>query len=458
VNYQPSTYRPLTFFDAREAFQSGTDSPEAYLDRCLATINEREPTVKGWVVLNEEGARQAAAASAARYKAGTPRSRIDGMPIGIKDLIETKDMPTQMGSPAFEGNFPKRDSAIVRALRDAGAIVLGKTVTTALGFLDPGPTTNPFDASRTPGGSSSGSGAVVGAGMVPVAIGSQLVGSILRPASFSANWAIKPTFGAINRGERLGFSQSHLGVHAGSAIDMWETASEIVLRAGGDPGHPGLRGAIAAPSPVKPATLAVFEPEHWHTLDTESLRAFEEALDTLAGQGVTIKRRADSAKIAALERAIADCASLSMRIIAREQYWSLQNLIEQHPGTLGPSLINQLKLGESVSLEDYRGALLQRDAARKTLSELANECDALISLTAVGPAPRIDAIKDSAYPTGDVSFSCVSSLLGAPAVNVPALAVAGMPLGIQILGQWHADETVAGIGNWVHDVLVSRNA
>lgn len=455
MSYTPTTYQPLTFSDARVQFAAGEDNPEQYLDRCLKTIEMREPTVRGWVVLNEAGARAAAEASAERYRIGKPLSRIDGMPIGIKDLIETKDMPTQMGSVAFEGNFPKRDSAIIRALRDAGAIVLGKTVTTALGFLDPGPTTNPFDKTRTPGGSSSGSGAVVGAAMVPVAIGSQLVGSILRPASFSANWAIKPTFGGINRGERLGFSQSHLGVHAGSAIDMWETAAEIVSRAGGDPGHRGLVGELGAPRALKPKTLGVFEPENWDKLDSASRQAFDQALEKIAASGVVIKRRDTSTNIANLERAIADCTALSMRIIAREQYWSLQNLVEQHPGSLGPSLVSQLNLGKSVSLEAYRNGLIERDQARQTLADLTTECDALISLTSVGPAPTIESLKNTPYPTGDVSFSCVSSLLGAPAINVPALAVDGMPLGIQIMGQWHADEHVAAIGRWVYDTVVN---
>ena len=455
MSYTPSTYQPLTFSDSRERFTAGEGSPEEYLDDCLKTIEAREPTVRGWVVMNQAGARAAAQASAERYRAGKPLSRIDGMPIGIKDLVETKDMPTQMGSIAFEGNFPKRDSAIVRALRDAGAIVLGKTVTTALGFLDPGPTTNPFNPACTPGGSSSGSGAVVGAAMVPVAIGSQLVGSILRPASFSANWALKPTFGGINRGERLGFSQSHLGVHAGSAIDMWETATEIVSRAGGDPGHRGLVGELAAPQPLKPQTLGIFEPENWDKLDNDSRHAFEQALEKIAASGVVLKRRDSSSKIKDLERAIAECTALSMRIIAREQYWSLQNLVEQHPGSLGPSLVSQLNLGKSVSLQDYRDALIERDAARQTLAGLTGECDALISLTSVGPAPTIESLKNTAYPTGDVSFSCVSSLLGAPAVNVPALVVNGMPLGIQIMGQWHADEKVTAIGRWVYDTVVN---
>ncbi len=147
----PEYAHSLTFHDRTQAFLDGGDSPRDYLERCLDTIARREPVVQGWVVLNEAGAREAADASARRYREGRPLSAIDGMPVGIKDLIETRDMPTQMGSPAYTGNFPKRDSAVVRALREAGAIVLGKTVTTALGFLDPGPTTNAFDPERTPG-------------------------------------------------------------------------------------------------------------------------------------------------------------------------------------------------------------------------------------------------------------------------------------------------------------------
>src|SRR5581483_1903848 len=147
-------------------------------------IARREPEVRAWVVLNEAAARAVADASGDRYRAGRPLSPIDGLPLGIKDLFETKDMPTQMGCAAYEGNFPKRDSALVRAARDAGAVILGKTVTTELGGAHPGPTTNPHNARYTPGGSSSGSAAAVASGMVPAAIGTQVAGSIIRPASF----------------------------------------------------------------------------------------------------------------------------------------------------------------------------------------------------------------------------------------------------------------------------------
>ena len=152
-------YKPLTFHDATRRFTDGNDSPRAYLERCLETIAAREPVVKALTAINESGARAAADASTERWKAGKPLSPIDGMPVAIKDLLETKDMPTEMGCVAMKGNFPKRDNAGVWALRQAGAVILAKTVTAELGGSHPGPTTNPFDAKRTPGGSSSGSAA-----------------------------------------------------------------------------------------------------------------------------------------------------------------------------------------------------------------------------------------------------------------------------------------------------------
>ena len=186
IGYDPKTFKPRTFHDRVAGFSAGTDDPVRYLEECLAVIDAREPTVKAFVTLNRDGARAAAEASAKRWKAGTPLSPIDGMPVGVKDLYMTKDMPTQMGSPLYAGRETHEDSAPVQALRLAGAVVIGKTVTTELGFSHPGPTTNPFDPARTPGGSSSGSAAAIGAGMVPATLGSQVVGSIIRPAGFCA--------------------------------------------------------------------------------------------------------------------------------------------------------------------------------------------------------------------------------------------------------------------------------
>src|SRR5215467_8098550 len=210
--YDPREFRSLTFHGAVPQFRDGTDTPRAYLERCLETIAEREAVVQAFAALNLTGAREAADESTKRWKGGHPRSPIDGLPIGIKDLLETKDMPTQMGCAAYRDNFPKRDNAAVWALRQAGAVIVAKTVTAELGGSHPGPTTNPFDTTRTAGGSSSGSAASVGARMLPAAIGTQVGGSIIRPAAFCGNFALKPTQGAINRGERQATSMSTHGV------------------------------------------------------------------------------------------------------------------------------------------------------------------------------------------------------------------------------------------------------
>jgi Asp-tRNA(Asn)/Glu-tRNA(Gln) amidotransferase A subunit family amidase len=447
ATYDPATFRPLTFHDAVEGFRKGVDDPRAYLERCLAVIAAREPAVKAWVVLNEAGARAAADASAARWREGKPLSAIDGMPIGIKDLIETKDMPTQMGCAALEGNFPKRDSALVRALRDAGAVIVGKTVTTELGGAHPGPTTNPFDPQRTPGGSSSGTSAAIGAGMLPVAIGTQVGGSVIRPASYCANWALKPTFGALNRGERQGYSQSVVGVHAGSPIDMWNVAREIGKRAGGDPGHPALCGPGETPAPQKPQRLVVMETTAWESLDANVRDALEQVLESLRRLGVEIMRRADSPLVEAFEQGIADIKGINGDLCAYEVWWSLANLDEQNPGKLSRHALRTLERGRAMSQDDYRQRLLQRDDAKRRLAALSSLGDALISLSSPGPAPINDV--NSPRPTGDAIFNYASSSLHAPAVTIPLLAIGGLPCGVQIMGQLNDDARVTGIARWV---------
>lgn len=454
--YDPGTFAGLTYHEAAAAFRAGSDDPVRYLERCLATIAEREPAVKAWVVVNEAGARAAADASAQRWREGRALSLVDGMPIGIKDLIETKDMPTQMGCAAFEGNFPKRDSALVRALRDAGAVILGKVVTTELGGAQPGPTTNPFDAACTPGGSSSGSAAAVGANMVPVAIGTQVGGSVIRPASFCGNWALKPTLGALNRGERLGYSQSTIGVHANSPVDLWAVAMAIALRAGGDPGAPGLFGPPEVPAEVRPQQLVVMETAGWADLDAATRAAFEGVLETLHALGVRIVRRADTAMLEAFEQSIADARTVNAEICAFELRWSLENLVEQHPGKLSNHALKKLEQGRRMTLDDFRRRLQERDAARARLSAIAPLGDALISLSSPGPAPSNDPA--GARPTGKATFNYPSSLLGAPAVTVPLMAIGGLPVGVQVMGQPHEDARVLGIARWIASAVAPVRA
>ena len=451
--YDPRTFRARTFDDAAAHFRDGTDTPRAYLERCLETIVACEPVVQAFAALNEAGARAAADASTARWKEGRPLSAIDGLPIGIKDLLETRDMPTQMGCEAYRDHCPQRDNAAVWALRQAGAVILGKTVTAELGGSQPGPTRNPFDLARTPGGSSSGSAAAVAARMLPAAIGTQVGGSIIRPAGFCGNVALKPTQGGINRGERQATSMSTHGVHAGCLEDMWQVAIEIARRAGGDRGCAGLFGPPTPPAAVQPTRLIVLETEGWTVLDDFSKAGFAQLLESLQGAGVTLLRRSAHPWIEALEKAIGNAGAICNAITGWENRWAMRNLVDEHPDGVSQRAKNTLARAEAMSPEDYRAALLARETAQLCHARLAPLADAVITLSCPGPAPLwpgdVPGAPLAPHPTGNAVFNYPSSMLFAPAVTMPLMSVSGMPVGVQLMGQQHDDARITGLARWL---------
>jgi len=452
-------YQPLTFHDAARSFADGNDSPRAYLERCLETIAAREPVVKAFTAMNEAGARAAADASTARWKAGTPLSPIDGMPIAIKDLLETRDMPTEMGCAAMKGNFPKRDNAGVWALRQAGAVILAKTVTAELGGSHPGATTNPFDPARTPGGSSSGSAAAVGANMVPAAIGTQVGGSIIRPAAYCGNFALKPTQGGINRGERLATSMSTHGPHANSLADMWQVAIEMAKRCGGDRGSLGLMGPDTLPAAIRPNRLIVLETEGWSELDEASKAGFAKVLERIEADGVTLIRRADHPFVEALEKAIASARAVCNGITSWENRWYQRGMLDASPDGLSERARAALFKAEAMTPDQYRMNLLARQAAQLAHAAVASFADAAITLSCPGPAPLwsgdVPGQPLASRPTGDFVFNAPSSMLFAPAVTMPLMSVGGMPVGVQLVGQQHEDARITGMARWMTD-RVSR--
>jgi Asp-tRNA(Asn)/Glu-tRNA(Gln) amidotransferase A subunit family amidase len=445
-------YTPLTFHDAARRFTDGNDGPRAYLERCLETIAQREPMVKALVAVNETGARAAADASAARWKAGKPLSPIDGMPVGIKDLLETRDLPTEMGCAAMKGNFPKRDNAGVWALRQAGAVILAKTVTAELGGSQPGPTTNPFDPKRTPGGSSSGSAAAVGANMVPVAIGTQVGGSIIRPAAYCGNFALKPTQGGINRGERLATSQSTHGPHAGCLDDMWQVAIEMAKRCGGDRGSLGLMGPDTLPAAIKPNRLIVLETEGWPEVDPATKAGFAQLLGQLEAAGVTLIHRTDHPFVEALEKAIANGRAVCNGITSWENRWYQRGMLDAAPDGISARGQATLKRAEAMTPDDYRTNLLARQQAQLAHMATASLADAAITLSCPGPAPLwsgdVAGQPLAPRPTGDFVFNAPSSMLFAPVVTVPLMSVGGLPVGVQLMGQQHEDARMTGLARW----------
>lgn len=453
TKYDPREFKALTFHDATPLFRDGSDTPRDYLERCLATIAELEPVIRAFPAMNEEGARAAADASTQRWKDGAPLSPIDGLPIGIKDLLETKDMPTQMGCDAYTGNFPKRDNAAVWALRQAGAVIVAKTVTAELGGSHPGPTRNPFDTTRTPGGSSSGSAAAIAARMLPTAIGTQVGGSIIRPAAYCGNVALKPSQGGINRGERQATSMSTHGVHAGCIEDMWQVAIEIASRAGGDRGFAGLVGPAAPPKPAQPGRLLVLEGDGWKVLDDASKSAFESLLNKLGDAGVEILRRDDNPSFSALESSIEGAGAICSSITSWENRWAQRNLVDESPNGVSERAKATLAKAEAMTPDDYRAALLARDAAQRCHDAVAPFADAVISLACPGPAPTFpDDVPGQPLaprPTGDAICNYPSSMLFAPAVTMPLLGVGGLPVGAQVIGQQGEDARMTAIARWI---------
>jgi Asp-tRNA(Asn)/Glu-tRNA(Gln) amidotransferase A subunit family amidase len=269
------------------SFTSGADSPVQVLEECLAEIDRCEAAVGAFTVIDAVAARVAAEAAAERWRADTPLSAIDGMPVGVKDMIDTADMITGMGSPLFDGYRPLFDAASVQGLRESGAVILGKTVTTEFASAQPRGTRNPWDLTRTPGGSSSGSAAAVGCGMLCGGLGTQVVGSILRPSRFCGAYGFKPSVGGINRGGSLDYlSQSVTGTIAASLADAWAMARAIADRVGGDPGYPGLTGPLTLPPPRRPTRLARLRTAGW-PFDSISRRGYAEAdCDELVRQTV----------------------------------------------------------------------------------------------------------------------------------------------------------------------------
>jgi Asp-tRNA(Asn)/Glu-tRNA(Gln) amidotransferase A subunit family amidase len=433
---------------ARAVFPTGRDAPNDYLERCLATIAELEPQVGAFVHLNEAGAREAAGRSAARWSIFDPLSLIDGMPVGIKDIIETIDMPTEMGSPLYAGWQSGRDAATVAALRDAGAIILGKTVTTEFAATHPAGTKNPWDLNRTPGGSSSGSAAAVAAGMLPAALGTQVVGSIIRPASYCGCYGFKPSLGAINRGgSHDGLSQSCHGALAASLEDAWNLCWAIATRVGGDPGYPGLAGPEVMPAAKPPRTLALLETPGWKLASDEAKQVLSTALGRIREADVIVIDRQSNTIVADVETALEAALLLSRRINAFESRWPLNTYRAKNRDGLSRTMLERLAEAEAMTLDDYRADLTRRARIRELYAQLGGLTDGVITLSATGAAPL------GLQSTGDPIFAVPGSLLGVPAISLPVLRAENLPLGLQVLGFEQQDAALFHVAVWLRELF-----
>jgi Asp-tRNA(Asn)/Glu-tRNA(Gln) amidotransferase A subunit family amidase len=437
-----------SYLAATRNFASGNATPRRFLERSLELLESWEPRIGAFVCTNLPAARVAADRASERWRAGRPLSPIDGMPIGIKDVIETFDMPTQMGSPLFLGWRSGKDAASVRALRDAGAVIVGKTVTTEFAASEPRGTRNPWNAAHTPGGSSSGSAAAVAVGIVGAALGTQVIGSVIRPASFCGCVGFKPSVNAINReGSHDYQSQSCTGILAASLPDAWQVAHEIVARVGGDAGTPGLQGPDTIPPAEKPRRLAVLETVGWDAASVGAKQRLGEFVMRLKSAGIEIRTRDNDDKVAALETDLVNAMELSHRCNGWETRWFIRTMRERDAEALSRSILDRAQRYQDMTLADHRADLRERARVRAVHAELAATCDACITLAAPNHAP------EGLGSTGNPEFAVPASLLGVPALSLPLFEVNDMPLGLQVIGYFDRDADAFAIAGWLTSTL-----
>ncbi|WP_158747749.1 amidase [Acidisphaera sp. L21] len=452
--YDPATPLLAPYTACAAAFRDGQDSPRAFLERRLETIEQADPAVRAFVLVDANGARKAADASNARWKAGAPIGPVDGMPVAVKDMIETRDLPTQMNSPIYVGWHPNRDAAAVWALRQAGAVILGKTVTTEFAVSNSGPTRNPYDSTRTPGGSSSGSAAAVGAGMASLALGTQTQASTIRPGGYCGAYAMKPSIDALHTGgvTPLALTQDHLGVFGASLEDMWAGARAIARHVGGNPPHLGMAGPDQAPPPARPRALARLDMQGWGETDGISRAAFDAACDRVANAGVAVADRRSHAGIAALETMLADANDYSYDILAWETKWPLSSYRDHGADMVGKRIHELLAHGAKITADTYTAALARRTALRNQVESLAGEFDGFLALCSSGPA-----IVHHDY-TGSRSYALPWTMVAAPAFALPLLAVEELPLGLQLCGFRDRDAEACAVAGWLRDTVLGRVA
>jgi Asp-tRNA(Asn)/Glu-tRNA(Gln) amidotransferase A subunit family amidase len=443
--YDPKSASYLSFAAAKRAFAAGSDTPRAFLERCIEQIERHEPQIKAFVRLDFEGARQQADASATRWQRGQPLSAVDGLPVGIKDCFDIAGWPTEVNSALFRDHVAEIDAAHVDALRAGGAVVLGKTTTTELTMASPAPTSNPWSLEHTPGGSSSGSAAAVAARMLPLATGSQVRGSVLRPASICGIIGMKPTFGALNRYGGIDPSPSlnHLGFLGGTLTDVWESAHHIGNTAGGDPGYPALLGARELLPPQRPKRLVRQYTSGWLKTDEASQQALAAFLRSLEAEGVEILEPSQVPALREYEDVTTRTPEFFFDLMTFELRWPLRLWAQRRPGSVSEAVAGYLSKAEAMSVDDYRRACARREQLRTLHRALKGKVDGFITLAHIGPG-QLGQPK-----TGTPWYNDASSAIGAPTLSLPVLAVEELPLGVQVMGFEYEDAELVAMARWI---------
>jgi len=409
--------------------EAGELDPAAVVDLCAEAIAAREAEIGAFAALDVDGARRRAKDSAAALAALPLR----GLPVGIKDIVDTADFPTEYGTEIYRGNRPSADAAVVSMVRRAGGLVLGKTVTTAFAHRQPGKTRNPVNPDHTPGGSSSGSAATVAAGMLPIALGTQTGGSVIRPAAFCGIAGFKPSYKLIPTvGVKcLSWHLDTVGLFAASIAD-------VAFAAGAITGRDLDVDAAAAPR------VALVRTHLWAEASSDMQRAVETAAEAAARAGARVE---DVALPSILEEAWRAHAVIQ----DYEAYRALAFEYDHHRDRIAPMTRETLDAAAAITADAYDAARRTTRLARRALSDLMTDHDVLLTPSAPGAAPR------GLGSTGSPIFNRLWTLMGTPAVNVPGLVdPAGLPLGIQVVGRFGRDRAALEAALFIEQAIARR--
>ncbi|HEX6444140.1 MAG TPA: amidase [Streptosporangiales bacterium] len=408
----------LTLVDALERMEAGELTPADLVDACLDRIGLREPDVGAWELVDEDAARAAA------QRAGLA-GQLRGVPVAVKDIVDVAGLPTRCGTPLRRDHVAAADAWCVQRLRAAGAVVLGKTVTTEFAYFFPGKTRNPHALEHTPGGSSSGSAAAVADLMVPCAIGSQTAGSTVRPASFCGVVGFVASRGRLplDGVQHLAPALDRLGLFARTVEDVRRLYAALVDDA-------------APPRPGPPARVLVTDGSAVADVHPGMRDAVRHAADRIAGLGVPVQPL-DAAE---LEREWSEAQRVVMAYDAER---TLADVAAEHRDQLSGRLLELLDTGAAIPDETFRKALDTAGAGRRTLDGRLAGGTVVLAPAAPGPAPR------DLTATGDPAMSRPWHLLGVPQIAVPAGDVDGLPVGVQLVGAFGADDALLDAAAWL---------
>ncbi len=436
----------LTAAEARSQIAEGRLTSVDLVKACLNRIMETDRDIGAWAHVDAMGALEQAEQLDTIRRKGNALGALHGVPVGLKDIFDVKGLPTECGTPARKGTVAAADCAVAARLRDAGAVILGKTVTTEFAFLNPAHTSNPRNLAHTPGGSSSGSAAAVAAGQVPLAIGTQTNGSVIRPASFCGIFGYKPTRGTISRSGVLQTSVTldQVGVFARSLEDAGLLADAL---AGYDPRdptsfarpRPSAAAGVRTEPPVEPDFAWIDMPYH-DRLSADARAGFEEIIEALDGHIERIPA----------PKSVADLVRHQQVVHEYEIARHLADDFEKHWEVISAKLQAVVQRGRSYSNQQYAESLAMVGGAENFFASFFHDYDAVLAPSSAGEAPL------KSEGTGDPVFCTVWTVAGLPCVNLPLLSgTAGLPVGVQLIGPAERDDRLMRTANWMIKTLAT---